>query len=368
MTKEKQVQKAGDNSNQVQTQTMIVNNYFGLSEDRAKELFGELSSKMIEDALCAGFEVATQRIQKFQDEVIPRLKGLEEKFQSFNDPAFQVFIKKAQLSAATSDREIDIELLSELVAHRVNNKKDIKKKTSIEKAVEIINKIDYDALCGLTMFYSMCKFVPVSGSIEKGIQDLNDLYEKCQYEELPKDDEWLDNLDILNVVRKSFNSFEKFEDYLIEKFDGYVCVGIKVDSAEYVEFCNELKRLDLEFILVNHELLDGYARLLMPFKDSIDKYIIENVVDGREIESEIVFSDEQKRCLKTIQGAYSKDVVLLNKVKEAFKNKLNSQNAIKKAIDWWNGLDNYFEVTSVGSVVAHVNAKRIDDNIPDLDE
>ena len=314
--------------------------------------------------------VAQQRIEAFQDIVLPRIESIEKNFVSFSDPAFQVLYKKAQISAACSGRELDYGMLSELIAHRINNKDNIKKKASIEKAVEIIDKIDEDALCGLTMMHVMSQFCPVSGSISQGLLVINNLYSKIQYIDLPCDKtDWMDNLDILGAARiQSVTSFKKFSEYIMGSWDGYVCCGIKKESPQYELAINKLKEVGLpDDFLIDNELLDGYVRIPVVNKEKIDELQLLVQIDGITTQSSILLSEQQKTVVAEIFEMYDKTPALVKTTQEAFKNKLRSYEAIEKAHVWWDHLKPYFQITSIGRAIAQANAKRIDQSLPDLD-
>jgi len=160
----KQNQKAGDNSQQIQAGTVIIQN--GITEQRARELYTEMSKKAIEEYTTEALQIANERVYKFENDLIPRMQRIESDFNSFSDPSFQVLLKKAQLAAACSDRDADYKILAELLVHRTKNKENVKKKASITKAVEIIDQIDEDSLLALTVFLSMDCFTPASGNIK----------------------------------------------------------------------------------------------------------------------------------------------------------------------------------------------------------
>lgn len=353
MNESKMIQKAGDESQQIQAG--IVNIYNGINEERCRAIFSELSEKALADKTAEALAIANIKVQEFEERLLPRIQSLENDFSSFAVPSFQQLIKKAQIAAACSDRELDYGLLTELIAHRVSNKGNIKKKASIEKAVEIVDKIDDDALCGLTMFHAMNRFNPVSGEISKGLNVINELYTKCQYADLPSGKEWLDNLEILGAIRISqLGSFIKFEDYLCDNWEGYVCVGIKKDSQAYIDCCQLLQSVGLSSDwLSDNELLDGYVRLLLLNKASID--------DKKSL------SEDQKKVLYQIYDKYSKDSNLSEQVRKNFKEKIYSLEGINIACQWWNGTEDAFEITSIGSAIAQANAKRVDNSLPNLD-
>lgn len=371
MADNKLVQKAGDGSQQVQAGTVIINN--GITEERCRAIYSELSEKALADQTAEGTAIAEQRIQKLEEKLLPRIQSLENDFSSFSDPSFQILIKKAQITAGCSDRELDYGLLTELIAHRINNKGNIKKKASIEKAVEIIDKIDNDALCGLTLFHAMNRFSPVSGIIDDGLRVIDDLYSKCQYMDLPTGQDWLDNLEILGAIRiNQISSFNKFEDCLANSWDGYACIGIAKDSPDYTDCCAKLKSVQIsEGILIKNTLLEGYVRLPVLSRTAIDKlaYTVPMTIHNLSIPIplKIELSPEQKEVLYQIYDKYSNDAHLLEQAKKRFKDILISHKHINTACQWWGQIKTSFNVTSIGSAIAQANAKRIDNNLPDID-
>ena len=44
----------------------------------------------------------------------------------------------------------------------------------------------------------------------------------------------------------------------------------------------------------------------------------------------------------------------------------DSYPALNKLHHWWDGLSNAFTITHVGTVLAHTNARRCDNSIPEL--
>lgn len=362
----KQIQKAGNNSQQ-----NIVNNYYyGMTDEKALEIYDKQRELTISACSEVARTIADDRINQFAKLLLPRVQQIENDYQSFSDPAFQVLLRKAQLTAACTEREDDYKLLSELLVHRIENKSNIKKKASITKAVEIIDQIDDDSLCGLTLFHAMSSFVPVTGEITEGVSVLADLYSKLNPDCLPTDNSWIDNLSILGAATTiPFSEVKKFEDYLSSRLDGYVCVGIKKDSPEYSIALEKLSLYKLEQMIGNNELLDGYVRLLVAYKSQIHTphFFSNELIDGKMQQVEQQLSDVQKQCLSDIFDMYSKDQNLKKKVIATFKQSLNSFDSIKKVCTWWNSINLDVDLTSIGKVIAHANAKNIDNSLPDLD-
>lgn len=349
----KQSQNAGDYSQQVQAGT--INIYNGITEQRAREIYSEMSKKAIADNTSEAYEIANQRVDKFENQLIPRIQQIEDTFSSFSDPAFQVLLRKAQLTAACTDREGDYKLLSELLVHRVKNKTNVKKKASITKAVEIIDQIDDDALIALTVFHVIEQFVPTSWNIDEGLNLLDDLYSKLDLDNLPHNFLWMDNLSILGAINTTpFAELKKYEVLLSEKLSGYVCIGIKKESNDYYKAKELLKEHSIsESILIENELVPEYLRLAVSSKNSIDNI---NVLNA-----------QQKDCLRRIFDMYNNDPIIILHAVQIFGEKLDRFPSIKKAKLWWNAINGSICVTSVGRVIAHTNVKSIDNSLPDLD-
>lgn len=366
---DKQLQKAGDNSCQLQAENVYIAN--GITEQRVREICSEMAVQAIAQNSLEANSVAMQRIDRFVDLLLPRIQRIEKDFDSFSEPAFQVLLRKAQLTSACTERDCDYNILSELLAHRINNKSDIKKKASIVKAVEIIDQVDDDSLCAITTYHAVMTFVPLSGNISNGIRTLSDLYEKINPDLLPKNETWMDNLSILGAITTiPFSSVPKLEEVLTKMLDGYVCVGIKKDGEDYLKAIDLLKTNGIgTAILVDNELLEGYVRLELNSKNSVEdlSYSTKIMVNGQQQTVHRSLDDEQRKCLYDIFDLYSKDSQLKERVDTNFRNLLNTFEPISKISSWLNGLSIRFRTTSIGRVIAHANAKRIDNTLPDID-
>lgn len=87
----KQVQEAGDNSQQLQANNMIVN--LGIDEKRAREICQEmilqLKNKFTEEAL----KVAESRVSEFEDKLMAKMK--DGALEAFADPSFLSLLVEA---------------------------------------------------------------------------------------------------------------------------------------------------------------------------------------------------------------------------------------------------------------------------------
>jgi len=146
---DKQSQKAGDNAQQIQTQTMVVHNH-GIDEKRVREIYQELLPQAIEANTQDAEKTARLRIAEFESVLIPRLKAMEDALAAFTDPSFQLLLVTAQKAAASTERQADYKLLAEMLAQRTQVGEDRMSRTAIRGAVGIVSEVSDEALLGLT--------------------------------------------------------------------------------------------------------------------------------------------------------------------------------------------------------------------------
>ena len=92
----KQLQKAGDGSNQYQANTIIVQN--GIDEKRAREIYNEMFAVTRRDLSAEAYDVACRRVNEFENDLIPKMQKIEGALDAFADPAFQFMITSAHRS------------------------------------------------------------------------------------------------------------------------------------------------------------------------------------------------------------------------------------------------------------------------------
>ena len=195
-----QSQKAGDNSTQMQANTIV--NYIsnGIDENRARlicrEEFEVARKELTHDAL----EIATDRVNKLEDRLLPKMQQYDDSYKIFADPSFQMALKKAQLVAAASERENDYDMLAEPLLHRAQEGHDRWKRLGITKAIEIVDQISDEAVVAITVVYALDKYFPISQKLSDALMALDSFYAKMLAgSELPTGDRWLEHLDLLSV-------------------------------------------------------------------------------------------------------------------------------------------------------------------------
>lgn len=355
-----EIQKAGDNSTQVQAS--VVNVFNGITEERAREICKEEFEKIVELTQEAK-QTALQRVCELENRVVPKLSQINKGLDFFSNPDFQFLLIEAQKAAARSERPVDYDLLSELLLHRVKNDSDREKRLGIKKAVEIVDSISDEALLGLTVFHAVSHFSPESGDLEAGLDRLDSLFNTLFYGDLPEGNHWIDHLDLLGAIRVNpIGKLMPLLDYYSSMLNGYVCVGILKGSENYFKAVELLANIGVsEDILVDNVLNPNYVRLNSPQQNSFEsiyKLIAPNVM--------IPLSTKEKKTLKDIVSLYNNDPLLLQNVKKSFSEKWKMRKSLNQLNDWWTIIPHAFTLNQMGTVLAHANAQRCDNTLPAL--
>ena len=369
MIGDKQTQRAGDNSQLMQAGT--INIYNGIDEKRAREICAETYAVARRDFTADAYACANERVQQFEDSLLPKMKQIEGALSAFADPSFQFLLTSAQRTAAATERDADYDMLSELLVCRITKGQARKNRAGISRAVEIIDKIDDDALCALTVVHAVNKVMPRSGSCKSGLKVLADLFEKLIYMELPLGTDWIDHLDILDTVRiNSIGSFKKIADYYPDRLSGYSAAGICIDSENHKNALRILSEAGLNSsFLVPNELLDSYVKLPIARKEEINNLTVtQNVeVNGNPIHQQSrIINEKEIEALEAIWDLYNTDAEVKKVAVSAFMDEWDNYSSLRKLHIWWDSLPLAFDITQVGTVLAHTNARRCDKTIPEL--
>lgn len=369
---DKQIQKARNNSQQIQAGTICITKVTGIDEKRAREIFNEMYAIARRDFSKDAYECANERVAQFEEALMPKIMQIDGALEKFADPSFQLLITEAHKTAAATERVVDYDLLSELLVHRIQKgEKNRKVRAGIARAVEIVDQIDDDALCALTVAHAISSLLPTANSVKEGLDILENIFNKLIYTELPRGQEWLDHLEILDAVRlSSFGNLKKIEQFYSEQLDGYVCVGIAERTDKYNDAVSLLERNQLSStLLVDNELLAGYVRLPICAKTFIDSLTLINArkVNGQLVERHFEPSREQKDALMNIYDLYDNNEELKQKVVVRFMDEWKKRRALASLREWWDNIPISFEITAVGKVLAHSNAQRCDKSIPPME-
>lgn len=363
----KQTQQAGEGSQQIQATNVTIINNNGPTEEqvneRVKKVVKELIPVAIKEYTEEARETANERIAKLENFILPRISQVDGMLESFADPAFQRLLVKAEQEAAVSERDADYELLTELLVCHVQKGDDRKNRAGIIKATEIVDMVDNDALCGLTIINTLESIKPAWGNVSEGLAILNRLYKKLEYMDLPMGIEWLEHLDALGAIRLSsgITTLKKFSEYYPGVLTGYACVGIKKGSEEHKKAVELLSTVNIGLSgLADNCFLDGYVRLEIVNKNHIDSL---KIADSEGVHN---IRPDEKKIFDDIWNMYEKNSALQNKVSRAFIDEWDSFESLKKIHQWWDKIPTAFSITQIGRILAHTNAKRCDPSLPDL--
>ena len=313
MSNDKYTQKAGDNSTQIQSNLVKI----GIDEKRVREILKEEKQIALKEMSIIAENVAQGRLDNYTNVLVPKLVKAEL-LDKFSDPKIQMLFRQSEKTAVCTDRNKDYELLSELLIYRIKRDGNYTIGAAIKKAIDEVDNLSDDALLGLTIIFAIDSYVPVSGDVHEGLQTLNNLYGKIMKSKFVNIDgkSWLENLEIINAIRiNPILQNKRLEDIYLEAFDGYFSLGIKKDSDNYNKAIEILQNNQLPLYVLSENILDN------------------------------------------------------NSVREKYIDLLKSYEYINALILWWdnNIIDTSFNITSIGKVIAHTNAKSIDSTLPDLD-
>lgn len=367
----RQSQNAGDNSTQMQAGT-INNNYFttvtGIDEARARSICQEEYAIARQNWTSEAAAIADSRVHQLENKLMPKMIAYDNTLKVFADPDFQFTLRQAQISAASSERETDYEMLSELLLHRVEQNGNRERVLGIRKAIEIVNQVTDEALIGLTMVYVVTKFFPVSSDIHIGLSVLDDLYGKIiDNQRLPQGDNWMEHLDLLSAVRlgtKGINTFKKLEEYVPLHLSNYLVSGIEENSEQYQKIKNEFEKCSLPLnCLVPYPLKQNYVYLNLTGK--IEDMVITKELNGG-IKLEMKLNEQQKQvmgnAISILRHDESSSAFLKNKLMELWDTYPN----LKIVRNWWNTLPCHFTITPVGIALANAYTQGKDSSIPGL--
>lgn len=356
-TKKEQTQAAGDNSvqNQIENQnnynTTQVYQYYGTTPTEvvsiATTVYNQMYTLSVRNYADIALVTVNERINAFGNELFPRLERIEGALDKFKDPKFEFLLCDAQVAAAKTDRHDDLCLLSELLACHVSRGEDKKINAGISHAIKVVDEIDNDALCALTIVCAFQFYSPVSSITKEGLNTLNDLFGKLMYMKLPSGMDWMDHLDLLGAIRMSSLGLKKSKTFLCSKFQEYSCAGIRKGSDELKKAYEILDKNNISnSVIIENECIEGYMRL--------DIFDIDNV------------KPQYKEAILQIKDLYTKDNSIIKTANDNFMKIWDSYENLRQVKDWWDTIPYAFNVSYVGRVLAQTNAKRIDPTLPDL--
>ena len=121
-------------------------------------------------------------------------------------------------------------------------------------------------------------------------------------------------------------------------------------------------------VLRPNELLDGYVRLPVVEKAAIKSLTMTRniIVNGQVLSQSSPINEKEISTLEEIWDLYSKDEESKRLAVLLFMKEWDSYPSLKNLRVWWDNLSLAFDITHVGTVLAHTNARRCDNTIPEL--
>lgn len=356
----KQIQKAGDGSQQVQAGICVVNN--GISEERVRAIFAEQNQLARREYTEDAYRIADERIGKFEEQFMDRIAKVENVMPVFAEPSFQIMLREAQISAAATDQDSDYEVLSELLAFHAEKRDDRRRRSGVRRAISIVNEIDNSALCALTTAFVATNYYPNTPNISESLAMMNSLLEKAMFTDLPGDFQWVDHLETLGAIRiGSIGHLKKTIEIMSFSCPGMICVGIKKNTEDYEEAQRLLITNGINpNLLVDHECHEGYVRLSLVRPENIETLGYD--FGGHRVS----FSNNQKEAVRAVWDMYSQNGSQMEQVKNNYLEMWDSFHFLHQFRLWWERQPEVFNITEVGRILANTNAKRCDDRIPDL--
>lgn len=382
----KSEQTAGDNSTQVQAGT--VNNYYnttttniiGIDEERARNIYKEEYAIAKANWTQEAQGIAQERVIALEDKLIPKMQQHDETLKIFGDPAFQFILRKAQISAASSGEERDLDMLSELIVHRAEQNGNRERTLGISKAIEIIDQIPESSLIGLSSFYAINRYVSESFDIHQELKTLDNLHKSILNDiELPIGIQWIENLDVLSAVRiapSGIQSFKKMEEFLSNKL-ACLPMGIERNSPEYNEMLLELHKvglydckekiaelyednrdnrnaLKIEMPLFKeHPLREGFLICTYPPEAFTEGNSISFKVNLGAQELDIPLNREQFLAFKHLSEITYKDGRNVESLTSKLIKEWDNYENLKNVRIWWNQLPIFFTITPIGVAIAN---------------
>lgn len=362
----KQSQEAGDHSNQFQADTINIT-VSGIDESRARQIYQESFAIAKQNWTQEAVEIAEERVRKLEDKLIPKMMAYDESLKFFADPAFQVTLRQAQMTAICSNRESDYEVLSDLLLHRLEQGEDRHRRLGICKAIEVVDKISEDALIALSIVYAVTKFMPITDDMQAGLAVLDHLYGAIlDGHQLPRTNDWLEHLDLLSAIRLGIahlSSFKKMKEYISHELSKYLVSGLEDNSEELNKIKSEFIQCGLSInCMVPHPLKPNYVKL----NTSLD---IEQIAITRHIGNRISYvplnakqKDVMRRAIATMMKDESTSPILQDRFMEEW-DKFPNLKIIK---DWWDTLPCHFTITPVGAALANAYAHGKEPHVPSL--
>ena len=147
--------------------------------------------------------------------------------------------------------------------------------------------------------------------------------------------------------------------------------GIRKDSDKYKQATDLLLSINLmPSLLIDNDYLPSYVKLPIISKSQItDLKIVRNDTVAGQVLKIKKTTDDEKKVLESIFDLYDKDTNINKQSLDAFMDEYHKHDSLSRIAEWWEELKKLsfsFDLTHVGIVLAHTNARRCDKHLPEL--
>ena len=349
---DRQVQRAGNDATQVQVMqneltpeqlAVVLNLAREVATDQARHAAAEYSLRAQADA--------QDRIDKLNDRVLSILAS-ERRLGSFQDPGFQWLLRKAQIGAATTDRDADHDLLATLLSERARTgAADRLARAALERAVEIVDKSDDQAVAALTAFSLLDHARPVHASILVGMRQFDRYVSLALPAGPPTSDGWVEHLFLLDAITINYvKHYKKWADFFPQThLTGYLSSGVPAGSEEEAAVVARLlaEAPTLQFPVLDHELKPGFRRVGATSANAL----LGSLPAGTSpAQSELVQWAAERMHLSEVDSSLLLPLV----------NAWDSYPHNRALREWWDSLPQEAPTpTQVGRIIGRANLRRL---------
>lgn len=352
MGSEKKIQKAGSGSKQIQAER-DVHIHEGPSYAEIIQIVEVTTARIVKEYIPeAHLEASAKALEKAQEltsELSERfINKPDDLIAAFRDPSFNYDWSDATRAAIESkDRDIE-RIIVDLIEDRVSGKDSPRAKIVTSVALRAAGQMGVDSRNGLALIWWGALTYPLTNGLPFDWYKRNYVgrLENAQVKfPLPSGSEWLEDLDILDMLRLQDASYATIGEYyglVQQNFKPYLAPGISRDDAERLMKPIQETDPSANQLLIPHPLKDDFLTIRYETLEKLRAAV------SQDVQAVAQFED--------LVGMHQFDEI--DASADARLKELLSRDASYCAMEeWWNGL-RPFTVTAPGRVVAYSLTKQ----------